>query len=181
MRVLGLLQLLSVSCQSVLPVGWTYAGPAPAGTVQRIHLALKQRGVSTLQRMVEERSDPNHASFGRWLTSSEVEAIVSPGASAFRRVEKWAYDCGAHMNQLTRIGGDAIALETSVETLECMFSATGALHQVHDGSGKLVVRSLGPLHVPEGVAAVRRHHRLAVMGTSNVRPGARREGPQRPR
>ncbi|XP_053934882.1 tripeptidyl-peptidase 1 [Cuculus canorus] len=132
-----------------VPDGWSHAGRVPADHSVELTLALRQRGIARLHRLIRTVSDPGSPQYGRFLTLEELRRLIQPSPGAVAAVEKW----------LRSSGVEECRSVTTRDFLQCRMAASvaerllpGAEFHRYAQGGRSVVRSPRPYGVPEDIA-----------------------------
>ena len=83
-----------VTLQTAVPFAWTRLAPAPLDQPHSFIVALPQQNLDVLQQRLSQMSDPTHASYGRWMSKADVDALVSPPAAVVSAVTEWGGGVG---------------------------------------------------------------------------------------
>ncbi len=118
---------------------WERIGFAPDDAVMRLSLALKQRNLGALERLVQDVSDPTKPTYGQYWSLAQITKLVAPVQSDIDVVMTYLHSIGARRAELTA-SRDFIVLEIAVADLE---SALGAdIHAFrHKASSRLMYRA----------------------------------------
>eukprot|EP00968_Pinguiococcus_pyrenoidosus_P001479 scaffold64_cov248-Pinguiococcus_pyrenoidosus.AAC.12 len=132
---------------------WEDVGEASETDVLRLTFALRQnpQGLQELKDAFRRVSDPEHASYGRFLQKSDVDELVQPSAEAYEAVEGFLTE-----HEVLRFGrtgnGDYITVDADAKTAGRMLAADFRRYQ-HTGRGLKMVRTADHHYsLPESVA-----------------------------
>lgn len=76
------------------PGAWRNIGRAPGNHILQLKIGLTQRDFPELERQLYEISDPFHAKYGQYLSSTDIQRLVTPGAETLLAVEEWLHTAG---------------------------------------------------------------------------------------
>ncbi|KAI0339424.1 subtilisin-like protein [Trametopsis cervina] len=124
------------------PKGWNCQGPAPAGHLLDMRIALKQDKFDDLVTALYEVSDPVHEKYGQHLTKEQVEALVAPHPDTVDLVDEWLAAHGIELGSIERTnGGSWLRLPVTVDQASRMLNATYEIYK-HEGTSEYIVRTL---------------------------------------
>ena len=84
-----------------VPSAWEAVEPADATHPITFYLSLPNRNVDQLEARLAQLSDPMHASYGQWLSASDVDAIIAPAAESVDAVTRWVLASGLPLSHVT--------------------------------------------------------------------------------
>lgn len=175
--------------RNVSPRGWSLVSQAPEDASVSFTLALKQRNIDVLEKIVTAVSDPDSDDYQAFLTSREILDIVAPPADVQEKVIAQLVSAGVSRDEIKNLG-DALDVRASVDVASSFFQ-TKFFEFQHSVSGKKIVRSFGSYSLPNDIAAVvdmvvglasfpvphldaHRHFASAVSGKSQIKKPAQR-------
>lgn len=94
----------SIHSSHYVPSGWTKGNKANADQLLRLRIGLKQASFAALEKDLLEISDPNHARYGKHLSSSEIHAHTAPSDEALDAVREWLEGFGVGKGELEYSG-----------------------------------------------------------------------------
>jgi tripeptidyl-peptidase-1 len=131
--------------RTAAPEGWVRLARADPRQVLPFRIALKQRNMDVLERMLLDRADPKSANYANWMTRDEVLDLVAPPKEDLVKVTTWLASQG--LRNVDGTGRDVVVASATVEQLERIFGC--AFHAFkHVASGKTLVRHFGELAHP---------------------------------
>ncbi|KAH9896700.1 subtilisin-like protein [Cubamyces lactineus] len=110
------------------PPGFTQVGPAPAEQTIRLRLALAQSDPSGLIDSLYQVSDPDSASYGRYLSKDEVERLVAPQTATVNAVNAWLKENDL-VHQILSPAGDWISIELPVGKANDLFDTEFSVYR----------------------------------------------------
>ncbi|OQR86775.1 tripeptidyl-peptidase [Achlya hypogyna] len=138
--------------QGFSPLGGAITKGARALADEPFHLAIgvKAGDEAALETKFWEVSTPGHASYGRFLSAAEADALTAPAAGAVDRLQRWL-----RSNAINDVSFSAttnrVTARTNVRTLEALLDTT--VHEFEASSGTRLLRAATPIHLPDDVAA----------------------------
>jgi tripeptidyl-peptidase-1 len=142
-----------------LPEGWRKLdAPVDNKHPLSIRLSLQQSNLAEVYRIASEVSDPTHASYGQYLSSSDLRKLTVPSESHVTAVENWLSASNVPFNRVGEVVDVALTVETAVELFKTAFH-----HAANPTTGQSVVRADDyylPAEVEDAVAAVYGMHGL---------------------
>ena len=104
------------------PPGWIDLGAADGNQMIRLSITLESQGQETLEKTLDEISDPNHAFYGRHLSREEAAALLSPRRDAVDSVKRWLASEKVSESRI-RNRGQFMDILVPVETAERLLKA----------------------------------------------------------
>eukprot|EP01127_Copromyxa_protea_P016095 TRINITY_DN4726_c0_g1_i2.p1 TRINITY_DN4726_c0_g1~~TRINITY_DN4726_c0_g1_i2.p1 ORF type:complete len:563 (-),score=125.11 TRINITY_DN4726_c0_g1_i2:77-1765(-) len=137
--------------RSIAPEGWARLNEVEVDPHHELSfiIALKQQNLDTLDAIYWDRVNPDSPNYRNWLTSDEINAIVSPSTEDHDAVWNWLKNNG--VRELVS-HGDSIEGKASVKVLSHMMHTKFYTYQHQDG--RKIVRIGGAYHVPENLATI---------------------------
>jgi tripeptidyl-peptidase-1 len=142
---------IELETATLLPTQWEDIGRAPPHANLELTFAVKQTRVPLLKEFVLRASDPDHVSYGHWLSLQEVNAFISPTKQAVISVSDYLRSFGVNTFETTS-NNDFIKSIVRVDQAELLLDTEFRLFQ-HVSTNRTVVRTLGPYSLPTQVAA----------------------------
>jgi subtilase family serine protease len=128
------------------PPNWALLARADSAQSHTFKIALKQRNLNVLDDIFWKISDPHSPSYGQFLTSEQILDIVAPDSSVVNAVVDWLVSGGVERSNILN-HRDALSVKAPAEVVEVLFQ-TKLYNFVHQESGRLLARNLGPYSVP---------------------------------
>lgn len=156
-----------LSQRDAAPAGWSTIRPASPTARVHFQVAMQQSNLDRLEATLAEVSDPNHARYGKYLTSAQVQALTATPRESARVVEAAfrGFDCHSL--------GDSLRCAGVVADVERMFGVTMHVFR-HDATGVYRRGTLGVFSVDASL----RDHVVFVDGLSNFFEPKRVKKPQ---
>ncbi|KAI0659022.1 subtilisin-like protein [Cubamyces menziesii] len=126
--------------RETLPQGFTEVGPAHPQQTLNLRLALAQSNPSGIVDTLYEVSDPDHASYGQYLSKEEVERFVAPQPSTLDAVNSWLQENNLTSKTLSP-AGDWISIQVPVSKANELFNTNFTVFS-HSGTGAQTIRTL---------------------------------------
>jgi len=116
-------------------------------------LALKQRNVEVLERLVLQHADPRDPTYSQHLTREEVMALIAPPKEVQHKIIKWVLGSASRFgSQVTmKNNQDAIQFTGPARWVEQLFE-TELYVFTHSEHGARVVKHLGHISLPQSLA-----------------------------
>lgn len=126
-----------------IPRGWEYESPAPADFPLKMRIGLKQDKIDDLIASLMETSDPNHARYGKHLSTAEADPLVAAHPDSHEAVNSWLKYHSIYPEDVTHSsgGGDWVILRVTVSQAERMLNAKYNVYH-HLSSSERVVRTM---------------------------------------
>ena len=137
--------------RTAAPPGWTLLREAPLSTAIRFTLVLQSRNLDVLEQRFWEVSDPDHPSYGRFMTNADIEALVAPSPADLRLLYATLALHGIDRSAVAS-HGDSFEVHTTVGAAASLF-ATRFFEFTHARSGMSAVRQMGEYSLPSPLAA----------------------------
>ncbi|KAI0693070.1 tripeptidyl peptidase A [Cytidiella melzeri] len=115
---------------------WANIGSPPPEHILNLRVALPQSNYTALEEQLYQISSPQHASYGKFLTKAQVEALVQPRPESVTAVEDWLAGHGINSSQASQRSpaGDWIKLAVPVSLAEKMLSTKYYMWEHVDGT-----------------------------------------------
>ncbi|KAI0716532.1 peptidase S8/S53 domain-containing protein [Earliella scabrosa] len=124
-----------------VPVGFSSGDRSPdSETPIQLTIALPQRNIEALHRAVLDISDPDSSNYGRHLSKSEVQQLVSPEEESTEAVTGWLERNGITPLSISA-SGDMLQVEMPVGQANEMLGANYSTY-VHDATNTAMLRTL---------------------------------------
>ena len=140
-----------VYTRAAAPEGWRVAQQADPSTPLSFHLLVDGSNADLLEQMFWEVSDPDHPSYGRFMTNADIEALVAPSPADLRLLYATLALHGIDRSAVAS-HGDSFEVHTTVGAASSLF-ATTFHHFVHKLTGLRAVRQLGEYSLPAPLSA----------------------------
>jgi subtilase family serine protease len=128
------------------PDGWIVGDRAAPGAPVQFSVALEQQNLGELAATLEAVSDPDSSSYGKYLTSDEITALVAvPGSAAAVMEALGAVDVCEDL-------GDSLVCQTDAQHAEQMFNTSLFVFEDQSSSNK-VIRTMGDMSIPTSIAS----------------------------
>ncbi|CAO1631225.1 unnamed protein product [Sympodiomycopsis kandeliae] len=85
-----------------VPADWVRRSTAADSRSVNLSFALAKRDQQGLEKRLMEVSDPEHATYGRWLSRAEISSYTSPSQDTKRAVYGWLASHGVANDELAR-------------------------------------------------------------------------------
>eukprot|EP00163_Fabomonas_tropica_P019661 TRINITY_DN3446_c0_g1_i1.p1 TRINITY_DN3446_c0_g1~~TRINITY_DN3446_c0_g1_i1.p1 ORF type:complete len:426 (-),score=74.91 TRINITY_DN3446_c0_g1_i1:276-1514(-) len=109
-----------------------------------------------LNKLFEERTDPQHPLYRKWLSKEDADALIAPAPEAFSAVRQWLEEHQVPEHRIHQ-AADTIHAYADVLTASKLFD-TEFHHFKHSVRGSQVIRQVGsfsvPMHLKEHVSLV---------------------------
>jgi tripeptidyl-peptidase-1 len=142
-----------------LPQGWQKLEQPVAGEHPvTLRLSLKQSNLDELYKIASEVSDPQHASYGKYLSNADISKLTAPSAADVAAVEGWLSESNVPFNRV----GELVEVKLTATSAATLLGTTFH-HAASDATGQSVVRASDyslPAQVEDAVAAVYGMHGL---------------------
>ncbi|KAF9480336.1 subtilisin-like protein [Pholiota conissans] len=126
--------------RSAIPAGFTTSSPAKSTDILTLRIALTENDISGLNTSLYSVSTPGSASYGKYLSKTEVDAYISPSANSTRMVNKWL-----SLNNLTATNltaaGDWLQVSMPVTQANTLLAANFTVFN-HSTAGIQLTRTL---------------------------------------
>ena len=142
---------IELESATLLPTQWEDIGRAPPHAKLELTFAIKQTRVPLLKEFVLRASDPDHASYGHWLSLQVVNDFISPTKEAVTSVTGYLRSFGVHSFESTS-NSDFIKSIVRVDLAESLLNTEYRLFR-HVPTNRTAVRTPGPYSLPTEVAA----------------------------
>ena len=130
--------------------GWSKSAVASPKDLVHFHLALPQRNLDVLESKFWAVSNPDSEEYGQFLSTEEIQSIVSPTWSERQELIAHLIEQGVDAEAI-RDYGDSIEVAAEVEVASQLFDAT--FHSFKHASGRRVVRASSDVSVSAFVAS----------------------------
>ncbi|KAI4854550.1 subtilisin-like protein [Aureobasidium sp. EXF-8845] len=121
------------------PSNWVREEPAPADHELKLHIGLKQRGLSQLERQLLEISSPSHPRYGQHLSAADVHNLTSPEAESSSLVIEWLAENDIQEHTLDfSPSGDWVSFQLTIGEAEDLLATQ---YHVFRDEGTSVVRT----------------------------------------
>ena len=127
--------------------GWSRLSPSPSSSPVHFFLALPQQRLDELDRLFWAVSEPTSERYGEFLTTEQIQAIVSPPHAHRQRVVEYLVARGVERRSILDYG-DSLEVDTDVRVASRLFDAAFHVFE-HSDSGRRVVRALGDVSVEQ--------------------------------
>ncbi|KAG6002678.1 hypothetical protein E4U21_002830 [Claviceps maximensis] len=140
------------------PDEWRRLHRAPADQVVDVAIGIVQGGFGALEETLRQVSSPQHANYGKHLSSREIHQLLQPAPESVLAVRQWLTDPDSlrDANITASAGDDWLELTMSVASLETLLQTEYWVFR-HEPSGTSAVRSLAwslPAHLMDVIDVV---------------------------
>ena len=136
--------------RAAAPQGWSVVQQADPSTAVSFHLIVDGSNADLLEKKFWEVSDPDHPSYGQFMSNAEIEQLVAPSASdldlLFSTLAQHGIDHAAVTSH-----GDSFEVTTTVQAASSLFATTFFTFS-HGKSGMTAVRQMGEYSLPSALA-----------------------------
>ena len=141
---------VAISRGAVAPEGWVRTNEAVSSERVHFFLALPQRNLAELDRLFWAVSDPDSAQYGEFMTTEEIQALVSPPWAERQELIQWLVEQGVEREGVLDYG-DSVEVDASVAVARRLFDAT--FHVFENGkTGRRLVRPSSAVSIPAELA-----------------------------
>ena len=135
----------------VAPAGWVALQKADLTAPLSFTLVLEGSNADALEQRFWEVSDPDHPSYGRFMSNAEIEALVAPSAVEMAVLYSTLAKHGIARSDV--VGhGESFEVRSTVAAASSLFS-TAFYDFHHDASGHRTIRQLGDCSLPSLLAS----------------------------
>ena len=133
------------------PADWSVVSSARSSERVSFFLALPQRNLAQLDRLFWALSDPDSEQYGEFMTTEQIQSLVSPPWAERQELIQWLVEQGVERDQVLDYG-DSLEVNAPVRVASALFDATFHLFE-HSKSGRRLVRAMGDVSMPEALSA----------------------------
>ncbi|KAI0827199.1 family S53 protease-like protein [Trametes gibbosa] len=126
--------------RDVIPIGFAFAGAAPAHTPLKLRIALAQQTPDAVVDALYSVSDPSSNKYGQHLSQDEAASLAAPSSDSVATVNAWLAEHGLTATPLTP-AGDWLEVQVNVSKANSLLAANYSLY-THGTSGVEAVRTL---------------------------------------
>ncbi|KZT38182.1 family S53 protease-like protein [Sistotremastrum suecicum HHB10207 ss-3] len=123
-----------------VPQGFVHAGTPSSTTELSLRIGLVQNNIVGLQEKLIEISTPSSATYGQWMSTSEIAGFTKPSPQADAAVKDWLAANGLTAAS-TSVAGDWLTIKTTVGQANSLFN-TEFQQFNHSDTGKTFIRTL---------------------------------------
>merc|ERR1712151_401762 len=112
----------------------------------------KQSNLAELYKIASEVSDPQHPSYGQYLSNAKISELTAPSAADVAAVETWLSESNIPFNRVGELVEVSLTASSAAALLKTTFH-----HAASEATGQSVVRANDyslPAQVEDAVAAV---------------------------
>jgi len=132
-----------------IPLGWNRVREARDTEIVEFWIALKQRNVERLEKVVYEVSHPRSPLYGKHWTYQQVLDLVAPPKEDHDLVVNWLISGGIKESNIVS-RRDSLQVRAPVEVVERLFETE--MHAfVHSQSGRKRLAHMGAVSIPEEI------------------------------
>ncbi|KZS94687.1 family S53 protease [Sistotremastrum niveocremeum HHB9708] len=143
-----------------VPQGFVHAGTPSSTTELSLRIGLVQNNIVGLQEKLIEISTPSSATYGQWMSTSEIAGITKPSPQADAAVKDWLAANGLTAAS-TSVAGDWLTIKTTVGQANSLFN-TEFQQFNHSDTGKTFILEVvhptvtfpNPISGPPSVQAI---------------------------
>ncbi|HZY99129.1 MAG TPA: S53 family peptidase [Candidatus Baltobacteraceae bacterium] len=132
-------------------LGVSDAGRAPATTTLSLAVALRYRNQDALDRLVAQQSNPESASYRRWLSNAQFDARFAPTKAGYRTVLASLRRAGFRIDR-TYENRTVIDATAGVATIERYFRTS--IHRVRSSKGGVEYANVRSAFAPPALSAL---------------------------
>eukprot|EP00316_Scyphosphaera_apsteinii_P011229 CAMPEP_0119307148 /NCGR_PEP_ID=MMETSP1333-20130426/7721_1 /TAXON_ID=418940 /ORGANISM="Scyphosphaera apsteinii, Strain RCC1455" /LENGTH=758 /DNA_ID=CAMNT_0007310623 /DNA_START=26 /DNA_END=2302 /DNA_ORIENTATION=+ len=126
--------------------GWHRTSVASAAAAVQFTISLRQRNIPKLKRLALEVSTPGHASYGRFLSTREIDELTRPSPEARNAISTWLSEAGVHDATFER---ENVFVSCPVGLASALLETT---FSVYKRGSKAIIRASSGYKVPDGIA-----------------------------
>lgn len=142
-----------VESLSETPADWEESGSPDPEKLVDFSIGLEPEDSQLLDRIIYEVSDPDQATYGKFLSRESAKALLSPSRKATESVKRWLSDAGVPEHHV-RDEGEWLHVRTTVSKAEGMLSTRFSVY-ARDDERILRTREYSvPLEIRHHIASI---------------------------